>query len=99
MGRVIAGLTIFLNGALNKTGRVQVPFVGDSQVTAYQAVADCGGFAAFANKKKSAILRKSGMGRAIRIPINFESIETGVADDPVLRDGDVIVVPLKVFGF
>jgi protein involved in polysaccharide export with SLBB domain len=99
-GQVSAGLTIFLTGRLNKTGRVMVPFVGNSQVTAYQAVADCGGFAPFANKRKGVILRKLEHDRPpLRIPVDFQKVEEGTLMDPVLRDGDVILVPEKMFGF
>jgi polysaccharide biosynthesis/export protein len=96
---VSAGLTIYLSGNVMHRGRVLVPFVGNSQVTAFQAVTDAGGFAAFANKKKSYLLRKSSAGQPQRIPINFIDIENGTAKDPILQDGDTIVVPQKVIGF
>jgi polysaccharide export outer membrane protein len=98
-GGSAASLTVFLNGNLIKTGRMEIPFVGNSQVTAMQAVADGGGFAPFANRKKSAILRRLEGGRTLRIPVDFAAIERGEATDPVLQHGDMIVVPQKLFGF
>jgi polysaccharide biosynthesis/export protein len=96
---VSAGLTIYLTGNVAQRGRVLVPFVGNAQVTAFQAITDVGGFAAFANKKKSYLLRRTGMGPPRRIPVNFLDIESGLIPDPVLQDGDTIVVPQKLIGF
>lgn len=97
---VMAGLTIYLAGpGVMRSGRALVPFVGDSQVTAFQAITDAGGFAAFANKKRSYMLRKDRAGRTQRLPIDFTKIEKGQNADPVLQDGDTIVVPQKIFGF
>lgn len=96
---VLAGLTVYLSGNIMKRGRVVVPFIGNAQVTAYQAITDSGGFAAFANKKKSYILRRDSTGQPRRISVDFQSIERGEAQDPVLMDGDTIVVPQKIIGF
>lgn len=95
---VMAGLTIYLTGNVMKPGRTLVPFVGDAQVTAFQAITDAGGFAAFANKKRSYILRKDRAGRTQRLPVDFTKIEKGTLQDPVLQDGDTIVVPQKLIG-
>lgn len=96
---VLAGLTVYLSGNVAKTGRKFVPFVAGSQVTAFQAVMDAGGFTNFANKKKSFILRKDQMGGTQRVPVDFSKIESGVLQDIPLRDGDMLVVPQKMFGF
>jgi protein involved in polysaccharide export with SLBB domain len=97
---VMAGLTVYLSGqGVIKPGRTLVPFVGNSQVTAFQAITDGGGFAAFSNKKRSYLLRKNRSGQTQRLPIDFTKIEKGVEADPVLQDGDTIVVPQKIFGF
>lgn len=97
---VMAGLTIYLAGpGVLRSGRALVPFVGDAQVTAFQAITDAGGFAAFANKKRSYLLRKDRSGRSQRLPIDFTKIEKGMSPDPTLQDGDTIVVPQKLFGF
>jgi len=97
-GQVAAGLTIYLSGNVVRTGRVMVPFVGGGSVTAYQAIMDAGGFAAFANKRKSYVLRRDETARTHRIPINFELIEKSEATDLPLQDGDMLVVPQKLIG-
>lgn len=95
----MAGLTVYLSGSVAKSGRVFVPFVSGNQITAFQAVMDAGGFANFANKRKSFILRKDPYGATQRIPVDFTRVESGAAPDVTLRDGDMLVVPQKVFGF
>lgn len=97
---IIAGMNVYLTGpGVMRQGRALVPFVGDAKVTAFQAITDGGGFAAFANKKHSYLLRKDQIGRTKRLQIDFIKIEKGLASDPVLQDGDTIVVPQKFFGF
>jgi len=97
---VLAGLTVYLSGNVMQRGRVVVPFIGNAQVTAFQAITDAGGFSAFANKRKSYLLRRdSASGRPKRVPVDFAAIERGEAPDPVLMDGDTIVVPQKIIGF
>ena len=96
---LLAGVTIYLSGSIVKTGRVVIPFVGNTRVTAYQAIVESGGFASFANKKRSYILRRdSSSGKAQQIPVNFEKIAKGEELDPLLKEGDTIVVPQKMFG-
>ncbi len=96
---VMNGLTIYLSGNVAKTGRTFVPFVSGTQITAFQAVMDAGGFTNFAHKKKAFILRKGQFGETERIPVDFAKVENGTSQDVVLRDGDMLVVPQKAFGF
>ncbi len=97
---IMAGMNVYLTGpGVMRQGRALVPFVGDAKVTAFQAITDGGGFAAFANKKRSYLLRKDQSGRTRRLAIDFIAIEKGLASDPTLQDGDTIVVPQKMFGF
>lgn len=96
---VMAGLTVYLSGNVVRPGRVVVPFVGEAKVTAYQAITDAGGFAEFANKKRSYLLRRDRSGKSHRLMIDFTRVEKGLAEDPVLQDGDTLVVPQKFFGF
>lgn len=95
----VAGLTVYLSGSVMKTGRSVVPYVGNGRVSAYQAITDAGGFAAFANKRRSYVLRRNSDGRSQRLPVDFIAIERGEAADLTLQDGDTIVVPQKIFGF
>ena len=94
----VAGLTVYLSGSVLKRGRCVVPYVGNARVSAYQAITDSGGFAAFANKRRSYILRRDGNSGSLRIPVDFVAIERG-GGDVILQDGDTIVVPQKIFGF
>lgn len=91
------GLTLRMSGEIIQTGRLTVRPLGDAPVSAYQAIVDAGGFKPFANKRKSYILRNSSAG-VTRIEVNFEAVEAGRADDPIVVEGDTIVVPKKLFG-
>jgi len=95
----VAGLTVYLSGSVMKTGRSVVPYVGNGRVSAYQAIIEAGGFAAFANKRRSYVLRKNSDGRSHRLPVDFVDVERGEGADLILQDGDTIVVPQKIFGF
>lgn len=96
-GETGGGLTVRLSGEIGQTGRVTLKPLGNAPVSAYQAVVDSGGFKMFANKRKSYILRNS-MDGMIRINVDFDAIESGKIGDPVLLEGDCIVVPKKLFG-
>lgn len=92
------GMTLRMSGEIAQTGRVTVKPIGGVPTSAYQAVVDSGGFKPFAHRRKAYILRKTPSG-VLRIPVNFEAVEAGKADDPIVMEGDCIVVPRKVFGF
>jgi len=91
------GLTVRISGEVGQTGRVTIKPLGNTPVTAYQAVIDSGGFKAFANKRRSYILR-TGVHGVVRIDIDFEAVEGGKAQDAPVMEGDCIVVPKKMFG-
>jgi polysaccharide export outer membrane protein len=93
-----AGVTVYVSGNVVKTGRQFVPSVAGGAVTAFQAVIHAGGFTNFANKKKSFLLRRNTYGGSQRIPLNFTAIEDGKTEDIPLQEGDMIVVPQKMFG-
>lgn len=92
-----SGLTIRISGEVGRTGRTIIKPLGNAPVSAYQAIVDSGGFKPFANKRKSYILRNAN-GGITRFEVNFDQIEHGVIEDPVLLEGDCIVVPKKAFG-
>jgi protein involved in polysaccharide export with SLBB domain len=95
---VQSGVTVYISGCVAKTGRQFVPSIAGNSVTALQAVVNAGGFSSFANKKKSFLLRRQSMGGSQRITLNFSAIEDGTSDDVQLTEGDMIVVPQKMFG-
>jgi ribosomal protein L18E len=44
-------------------------------------------------------LRNDSAGKKHKIPVNISNIEKGLEVDPPIGDGDIVVVPEKVFGF
>ena len=92
------GTVVRVSGRVASPGRIRVPQLGGTPVTAFQAVNEAGGTLPFADKKRSYILRLSGMS-VNKIPLNLQRIEEGSALDIPIFDGDTIVVPPKVFGF
>lgn len=95
---VTAEIVVRLAGSVAKSGRVSIPVLNNTAITAYQAIMDVGGFAPFANKKKAYIIRTNSGGTQ-RIDINFEKIEKGILPDLPVQSGDSIIVPQKMFGF
>jgi polysaccharide export outer membrane protein len=91
-------IVVRLAGSVAKTGRVAIPKLNETPITAYQAVVDVGGFTPFANKRKSYLIRSSSSGTR-RLELDFDKIERGVAPDVPVQNGDSIVVPQKKFGF
>lgn len=96
-GQADSGLVVRTSGSIVQTGRITLKPLGGNPFTAYQAVVEAGGFKPFANKKKGYILRQTING-VVRIAVNFEAIESGKLDDPLIIAGDCIVVPQKAFG-
>ncbi len=94
----IMGTVVRVSGRVVVPGRITVPQLGGNVVTAFQAVNEAGGTLPFADKKRSYILRPSGVS-VRKIPLNLQLIEDGSAIDIPIYDGDTIVVPPKVVGF
>ena len=92
------GLAIRVTGRVSTTGRINVPQLGNSPVTAYQAVTEAGGLLPFADRKRSYVLRSNGL-QVSKIPLNLEKIESGEQPDVPLLEGDTVVVPQKTLGF
>ena len=94
----VMGTVVRVSGRIATPGRLTVPQLGGAVVTAFQAVNEAGGTLPFADKKRSYILRTSGVS-VTKIPLNLQRIEEGSALDIPIFDGDTIVVPPKVIGF
>ncbi len=92
------GVQVYLNGAVNNRGAVMVPYINDMRPTAYQAIVHAGGFSDWANRKRVHVIRREG-GRNTRIELDMRNVGTGAGSDLPLREGDIIVVPEKTFGF
>ena len=86
-------IDIFIVGAANAPGRVQIP----PGSTLLQAIAAAGGLSPFAAEKRVQLRRvdKSGTEKIYRI--DYAAIEAGTSNQGTTRvsDGDVIVVPQR----
>lgn len=96
--KIMLGVAVRVSGRVMSPGRIMVPQLGSTPVTAFQAVTEAGGLLPFADKKRSYILRNDGL-RVKRIPVNFQKIEDGKESDIPVHEGDTIIVPQKVLGF
>jgi polysaccharide biosynthesis/export protein len=86
---------VFVDGAVRNPGQVEGRV--SRPITVLQAVARTGGLTERANLRGVHVLRKDKNGGQSRIPVNLRDIRKGKADDVVLQDGDVVVVPETFF--
>lgn len=96
--RPALGVAVRVSGRVMSPGRIMVPQLGNTPVTAFQAVTEAGGLLPFADKKHSYILRTNNL-QVARMPVNFDRIEDGKEADVPLQEGDTIIIPQKVLGF
>jgi len=86
---------VYVDGAVNHPGRIEQP--SSRPITLLQAMAKAGGSTMRANLKKVQILRKlDGGGQAV-LSVDVRKVRKGADPDPVLQDGDVVVVPETFF--
>jgi protein involved in polysaccharide export with SLBB domain len=101
-GPSVAGahrMLVYMTGAVQKTGQ-HVLIVPDGRpLGVYEAILIAGGLARFADEQKVHVLRMDKKRVRHRIPVNIRLIRQGSEPDPAIGQGDVIVVPEKVFGF
>jgi protein involved in polysaccharide export with SLBB domain len=88
---------IFVTGKVERPG--SIPLKPGFKLTCYAAILESGGFAHFADLKKTFVLRAAPDGTKIKIPVNILSIQHGRAPDLPLEGNDIIVVPEKFFSF
>jgi polysaccharide biosynthesis/export protein len=79
-------------GAVAKPGTL--PIIAG--ITIVQAVSQAGGFTPLASKDDTVVTRRLG-GKLQRYRITVSEITRGNADDFVLRPGDIVFVPERVF--
>lgn len=91
----LLGVSVRVSGRVMSPGRIMVPQLGGTPVSAYQAISEAGGLLPFADKKRTYILRNTGT-NVMRLPVNLDKIENGTGTDVPLLEGDTIVVPQKV---
>jgi polysaccharide export outer membrane protein len=86
-------IDIFIVGAANTPGRVEVP----PGSTLLQAIAAAGGLSPFAATKRMQLRRVDKAGNEKIFKIDYDAIERGASNVGATRltDGDVIVVPQR----
>jgi len=85
-------IDVYLLGEINEPGRREVP----PGTTFLQALAEAGGFTNFAAEKRLQLRRRDpSTGREYVYPIDYRALSRGAAitGNPMLVDGDVILVP------
>lgn len=89
---------VYVMGQVQTQGVQQIP-PSDSNFTVSKALLQAGGFSDFANKKKVKLIRKKGdSNETIMINAN-ELLDGKGGNDPVLHEGDIIMVPEKIVNF
>ena len=92
-------LTIYTQGNVNRPGQHRIDLPSSGHLGVYEAILIAGGLSNFADPAKVHLLRNDHEGKKRKIPVNIANIEKGIERDPAIGDGDIVVVPEKVFGF
>jgi protein involved in polysaccharide export with SLBB domain len=92
-------IRIFMTGHVNRPGQHRLPLPDAGTLGVYEAILIAGGFSSFPDLPKVHLLRRDAQGKRHKIPVNIQQIQTGQIADPPIGDGDVVVVPEKIFGF
>ncbi|MEE9219110.1 MAG: polysaccharide biosynthesis/export family protein [Acidobacteriota bacterium] len=86
---------IYVDGAVKTPGRIEQ--LASRPITLLQAIAKAGGATERANLKGVQILRQSPDGTQTVLEANLKRIRKGKEPDPILGEGDVVVVPETFF--
>ncbi|HET6374073.1 MAG TPA: polysaccharide biosynthesis/export family protein, partial [Candidatus Polarisedimenticolia bacterium] len=86
---------VYVDGAVKTPGQIEGKI--SRPITLLQAVARAGGLTERASLRGAHILRKTEKGGQIQIPVDLRALRKGKAEDIVLVDGDVVVVPETFF--
>jgi protein involved in polysaccharide export with SLBB domain len=92
-------LTIYFQGKVNRPGQHRIDLPPSGHLGVYEATLIAGGLSNFADPAKVHLLRNDHEGKKRKIPVNIANIEKGLEKDPAIGNGDIVVVPEKVFGF
>ena len=92
-------MTIYLNGKVNRPGQHRIDLPASGYLGVYEAILIAGGLSNFADPGRVHVLRNDSEGKKQKIPVNITGIEQGLVKDPQIGNGDIVVVPEKVFGF
>ena len=88
---------VFVTGRVKSTGFLEME--NGVNITAYAAILSRGGFAPFANPSKVYVLRETGGGQKVHIPVDIKLVRLGLEPDVELKPKDIIHVPEKFFSF
>lgn len=91
-------LQIFVSGAVSRPGQHRVPLPSQEGLSAFEALMTAGGPTTFADQRHAYVLRKTGKGERVRLPVDLLAVSRGESRDLQLQEGDVIVVPQRRFG-
>ncbi|MGH9870457.1 MAG: SLBB domain-containing protein [Candidatus Polarisedimenticolia bacterium] len=86
---------VYVDGAVKNPGQIEGKV--SRPITLLQAVARAGGLTERANLRGVHVLRKQADGSQTRIPVDLKDIRKGKADDLLLEEGDVVVIPETFF--
>jgi polysaccharide biosynthesis/export protein len=86
---------VYVDGAVKNPGQIEGKL--SRPVTVLQAVARAGGLTERANLRGAHVLRKNADGTQKQIAVDLKDIRKGKADDLVLEEGDVVVIPETFF--
>lgn len=95
----IQKIKVYMTGKVNRPGQHFIPVPANGKLGVYDAILITGGISKFGDSQKVHILRAGSDGKKHKIPVNIRMIEKGLANDPPIGNGDIVVVPEKVFGF
>jgi polysaccharide export outer membrane protein len=86
---------IYVDGAVKTPGRIEQ--LSSRPITLLQAIAKVGGTTERANLKAVQILRKGEAGAPTVVQVNLKKLRSGRETDPLLADGDIVVVQETFF--
>ncbi|MDF1859082.1 MAG: polysaccharide biosynthesis/export family protein [Verrucomicrobiales bacterium] len=92
-------ILVYITGKVNRPGQHMLTVPEKRNIGTYEAILIAGGVTRFGDEQKVHILRQGPDGKKHKIPVNIQLISNGELEDPSIGEGDIIVVPEKVFGF
>lgn len=92
-------ILVYMTGAVQKPGQHMLTVPEGRTLGVFEALLISGGLSRFADEQKVHILRMDKNRVRHRIPVNIRLIRLGEIPDPAIGEGDVVMVPEKVFGF
>ena len=92
---VVEKMRIFVSGAVRNPDVYEVP--RDEPVTVLKAVTLAGGPTIRAAEKHVQILRTDAAGQRVVLDVDLKRVKRGKSEDPLLREGDIVLVPESFF--